>query len=114
MADDEIGQEDYAPGVEIAAEQANSRRKRAKAKQSEEADILQNLLATKEGRRFFYDILFNVCGMNMPQTSGDCREEYTLFREGARQVGLDLQTRALRAAKDQYIIMLSENLLAKE
>lgn len=85
-------------------------RRNAKLRQQEQDAVIAALLATPSGRRFYYDIVFRLCGVNEPITSPNLNDGYTLFREGARQVGLDLQNRALQAARDQYMVLLVENL----
>jgi hypothetical protein len=71
---------------------------------------LKGWLATPEGRALFYEIVFTLCGVNDPLTNVANDRDYTLIREGARQVGLDLQNRALQADREQYMVLLTENL----
>jgi len=112
VADDEVEAPELPSGVD-SDEAGRQRKKRLTAEQKAQVERdmwYKALLATAAGRRQFYDILFNLCGMHLPLTNLAMADGYTLFREGARQVGLDLQTRALQADRDQYIIMLAENL----
>lgn len=111
MADEDETDEQPDGLPNAATEQGvRAQRKGARQRRKEQDDVLRAMLSTAQGRRVFYDIVFNLCGLNDPLTSPALSDGYTLFREGARQVGLDLQTRALQAARQQYMVLLAENL----
>ena len=112
MADEDDAPEESASELPNASTEAGVRKQRmtAKLRRQEQDAVLANLLATAAGRRFYFDIVFNLCAINEPLTSPALNDGYTMFREGARQVGLDLQNRALQADREQYMVLLSENL----
>lgn len=116
MVDEPDDQGEDTPEEELPPVDASSpegvERQRAKLVELSkvQGDILTAWLATKDGRRLFYDIVFNLCGVHTPGTNGLAETNFSLVREGARQVGLDLQTRALQGARAQYMVLLDENL----
>lgn len=109
---DEDASEQPAEDMPNASTEEGVRKQRltAKLRQQQESAVIANLLATAPGRKFYYDIVFKLCGVHDPITSPSLNDGYTMFREGARQVGLDLQNRALQADREQYMVLLSENL----
>lgn len=110
MADDDLPPDDAeAPN---AATEAGVQRQRTSARRraQEQNEVIKALLSSAAGRRFYYDIVFRLCGVRDPLTAPTLNDGYTLFREGARQVGIDLENRALQAAREQYMVLLSENL----
>jgi hypothetical protein len=110
--DDDLPQaegDDAAPNASTE-EGVQRQRKSARQRAKEQQAVIANLLSSAGGRRFYHDIVFRLCAINEPLTNPTLNNDYTLFREGARQVGLDLQNRALQAAPEQYMVLLAENL----
>ncbi len=109
MADEELPSGEEAPNA-ATEEGVKRQRQSARRRSQEQNEVIKALLSSAAGRRFYYDIVFTLCGVHDPLTAPTLNDGYTLFREGARQVGIDLQNRALQAAREQYMVLLSENL----
>ena len=73
---------------------------------SKEQDDMIDVMRTEQGRRLVMRLLV-LSGINRTSYSIDGGTE---FREGARNVGLQLQSMVLRADKDLYLKMITEDL----
>lgn len=103
LGDEDLGDASTKAGVA-------KQRRAAKRRADEEAAVIKMWLSTEQSRAFLAKLIFSVCGVDKPITNLAMNDGYTLFREGARQVGLDLQNRALQADRQQYMVLLSETL----
>jgi hypothetical protein len=110
MADEELLPEENEHPNAATEDGVKRQRQTARRRSQEQNEVIKNLLSSAAGRRFYHDIVFKLCGVHDPLTAPTLNDGYTLFREGARQVGLDLQNRALQAAREQYMVLLSENM----
>lgn len=87
--------------------QVKERSARAKDREKQDAADLKAVLATQEGRRFVRGLLAD-CGEH--RTSFHTNAIQMSFNEGARNVGLKLKARIIRAAPE----FLAELLQADE
>jgi len=83
---------------------------RAKTVASERAEALRLLLSTKGGRSLYAHILHDLAGLYRPVANMAFCPNALHFREGQRAVGQLLHNLALQEARQNYILMLSENL----
>jgi hypothetical protein len=83
---------------------------RAKTAARERAEALRLLLSTKSGRSFYAFILHDLAGLYRPVANAAFCPNALHFREGQRAVGQLLHNLALQEARQNYILMLSENL----
>lgn len=68
----------------------------------------QAVMSTAEGRRFVKTLIFDVALINkLSYTPGST--ESTVFWEGRRSVGLDIQTFVRAAAPEQYVALMAED-----
>lgn len=86
------------------------RKKRLKHLERERAEVLRALLSTPAGRRLFAWLVHDICGLYRPVANAAFDAQALHFREGSRAVGQVLHDQALRDARDQYMVLLSETL----
>lgn len=77
---------------------------RKKALEIRDKNDLKTLMATPQGRRFFWGLL-NMAGLYRTSFTGD---NATFFNEGMRNLGLNIQARLLEAAESEYFLMIQE------
>lgn len=85
-------------------------RNRQKAIEAQKKKDLSDLMHSGEGRRFFYDLLFNRCnltGVYMGQDSGIYRHE------GRRMLAVELAQQIQDAHPDMWVLMVREYLDAQ-
>ena len=87
----------------------DSRRKaageRKAALEARDKNDLKTLMATPQGRRFFWGFL-NAAGLYRTSFTGDAATSF--FNEGRRNLGLTLQAKLLEAAGSDYFLMMQE------
>lgn len=116
MADeDDIVEQEDEQRIEGVPDLTNPRtqrevKKRARQLERERADVLNDLLSTTQGRRFFAWLLHDLCGVYRPVANAAFDAQALHFREGHRAVGIALHDFALREAPAQYIVLLGEAL----
>ncbi len=86
------------------------RKRRIKDLEEERAKVLLALLATPAGRRFYAWMLHDVCGLYRTVANQAYDPHGLHYREGARAVGQILHETALKHGRQQYLVLLSENL----
>lgn len=94
----------------VDAKSQRDRKQRAKGVAEERAAVLAALLSTPAGRRWYAWLLHEVCGLYRPVANAAFDAQGLHYREGARAVGQILHENALRDVKNQYIVLLAENL----
>lgn len=72
-------------------------------------NVMRSLLASAAGREWLSWLLLEECGLLHTSISGDANPNFTLIREGARNIGLTVQKTALQDAPDLYMVLLTEN-----
>jgi hypothetical protein len=110
-----LGDIEMPEGVYNAANRTdvNNSRKAQKLRELGKDEALRTLLGTKYGRVVIYDVLnlagiWSAAGNPMPSaTRGN--SEALWFKEGARQLGIEINTMAWRASPSGYKLMLDEN-----
>lgn len=79
-------------------------------KDAQDAAVLEALLSTEDGRRWFMWLLQEVCGLTATVANAAFDPHGLHFREGARNVGLTLHQQALRLAKAPYMVAVRDHL----
>jgi hypothetical protein len=87
-----------------------AQQKKVRDREIEDADVVKALLSTPAGRRWYARLLHDVCGIYQP-VNARFATEGVHFQQGARAVGLFYHKHALQVAPDQYMVLLSENLV---
>ena len=90
-------------------QQIKEAKQKEKLKRDVAADDLRKVMRTPEGRRVMWRLLAR-CGTQRISYIGHPYETHTLFLEGERNVGLMLTADLVEACKEQYLLMLQENL----
>lgn len=72
-------------------------------------DVMRMLLSSAAGREWLSWLVLEQCGLFHTSISGDANPNFTLIREGARNIGLTVQKSALQDAPDLYMVLLTEN-----
>ena len=85
--------------------QVKARNKRVKLASREHEEVLELLMSRPEGRRWMFAVL-EQC--HMYHSTFDPNPTVMAFREGARNVGLQLLNAVTLAAPEQYMLMLKE------
>lgn len=108
MADDDTPQE---PGSFNAADpvQVNNAKREAGRREKEDADVIRKLLHTPQGRAWMWRKLI-ACRAFAPSYApgvGMSSKDVT-YHEGQRGIGLELLAEVMKASKDLYLRMYSE------
>lgn len=85
-------------------------RRAKKASDNKDHAVLRQVLGTKDGRALAYRIIYAHCGVDAPALHAEFNQGFSLFREGQRSVGIVLRDMMLLAARENFLLMLSENL----
>lgn len=95
-----------------AASATMARRTRAlqERRQQQRDNDVRAVLSTVEGRRLWWWLMDDVCGLHSGGFGGDTAD--LTYREGGRWVGLELMRHAQRVAPDNYVLALQERVSA--
>jgi hypothetical protein len=88
------------------------RRKRGKTKDREarENEALSYMLASPNGRLFLRTVIFTICGADSEIVNAAYDIGGTMYRAGARRVGLELQARCKAANASGFISLMTEEI----
>lgn len=86
------------------ATQVGERKVNTKNAARERVEGLGNLLATRQGRSWYWNLL-SECGVFVTSFTGNSA---TFFNEGKRQIGLLLVAELTREYPDHYVTMMKE------
>lgn len=91
-----------------------ARAKKSDIKQVQRTDVLKGLLSLREGRAWLYWLLNETCHVWNPSTCVNSRTGAfdplgTMFNEGARSVGIVLDTQMKFASPSDYESMIRES-----
>ena len=85
--------------------QVKSAAKKEKSQREKEIDDVYFLLQNVQGRRFLYRYLTK-CGVYRSSFTGNSQ---TFFREGERNIGIQLIDDIMEADPDKYTLLMKEN-----
>jgi hypothetical protein len=108
MADDESSERDTsdnAANPDVVGERKLTHRQLVVQRK----EVLRSLMASAAGREWLAWLVIEQCGLFHTSISGDANPNFTLIREGARNIGLTVQKSALQDAPDLYMVLLAEN-----
>lgn len=86
------------------ATKVGERKVNTKSAERERVEGLGNLLSTKQGRSWYWNLL-SQCGVFVTSFTGNSA---TFFNEGKRQIGLMLVAELTREYPDHYVTMMKE------
>jgi hypothetical protein len=86
----------------------DEKRKRDKLRAEQATADLQWLLGHSQGRRWFYRLVYGVCGVE----DGIWEASAAIhFREGRRSIGIDVKNEAQAACPALYLSMIQEQMI---
>lgn len=89
----------------------NEQRKRDKLAREQEVEDLRYVMANPRGRRFFYRLVYEICGV---ENSSWNPSALIHFNEGRRSVGIDVKNEAQRTCPRDYLAMIEEKMYANQ
>jgi hypothetical protein len=106
-----VGEYEMPEGVGNAASRKSIRdlEKAAKLRQLGMDEAMAQLMSQKYGRAMVFDLLGKGGMWGVGANPAADRSELLWFKEGARQMAVELNTLAWRAAPQAYKLMLDEN-----
>lgn len=87
-----------------------AKKRSVKAAESKQHQALKRLMADESGRAFLYWVVYSTCGVDASALHAEFKTEFSFLREGQRSIGIVLRDLALAASRDNFLLMIAENL----
>lgn len=86
-----------------------------KQAQDDAIEDLRAVIATAAGRRFFYRLVYNTCGLKESLFDGNIKDggssgQHMAWKDGARYVGKALEAAAERHCPEEYLLCHQERI----
>jgi hypothetical protein len=102
--EDDVDPADARLGPAAQGAKIEEKRKKQADREALRIDGLKQILQSKNGRIYLWDLLAK-CGVNRTSFTGNSG---TFFKEGERNIGLQVQADIVKFFPDQYVAMLKE------